>query len=136
MDTFAAAKRSEIMRSVRSRGTAPELRVRAILRSMRISYRSCASNLPGKPDIVLPKLRKAIFVHGCFWHGHSCEAGGLPKTNRAYWKSKQARNAIRDSRNSRALRSKGWRTMVIWECEVRQRKGLESRLDRFARMRP
>ncbi len=124
------------MRRVRSSGTRPEMIVRKIVRRMGIKYRSCPSNLPGKPDLVMVEQRKAILVHGCFWHGHDCEAGKLPKSNRAYWRSKQTKNALRDSRNARALRSKGWKLMVIWECEIRTGKRLQSRLSRFLRVKP
>ena len=131
MDTFVPSQRSEIMRRVRSSGTQPEIMVRKILRGMGIKYRSCLSSLPGKPDLVIAKQQKAIFVHGCFWHGHHCEGGRLPKSNRSYWRSKQTKNALRDSRTIRALRSKGWKLMVIWECETRGDNRLHSRLSRF-----
>ena len=133
MDTFVPSKRSEIMRLVRSKGTGPEIIVRKILRKMGIKYRSCSPELPGKPDMVILRQQKAIFVHGCFWHGHRCDGGKLPKSNRSYWRSKQTRNALRDSRNTRALRSKGWKLMTVWECETSGRKRLEQRLSHFLR---
>jgi len=136
MDVFDPDQRSSIMRRVRSRGTQPELVVRGIVRRMGIRYRCCPENLPGKPDLAVVGLRKAIFVHGCFWHGHHCEAGRLPKSNRSYWKSKQTRNAHRDLRNARDLRSRGWKLMIIWECEIRSRNRLESRLSRFLKLKP
>jgi DNA mismatch endonuclease (patch repair protein) len=131
MDTFDSAQRSDIMRRVRSRGTEPEMAVRSMVRRMGIRYRSCPRDLPGKPDLVVPDQHKAILVHGCFWHGHRCEAGKLPKSNRSYWKGKQTRNARRDLRNARALRSRGWKVMTVWECQIRGSKRLESRLSRF-----
>jgi DNA mismatch endonuclease (patch repair protein) len=131
MDTFNTLQRSEIMRRVHSRDTQPEINVRKIVRRMGVRYRSSPPNLPGKPDLVMIKEKKAIFVHGCFWHGHGCEAGKLPKSNRAYWKRKQARNAVRDRRNARALRSNGWRLMTVWECKLRRTKTLEARVARF-----
>jgi DNA mismatch endonuclease, patch repair protein len=131
MDTFDSAQRSNIMRRVRSSGTRPEMAVRRMVRRMGIRYRSCPRNLPGKPDLVVPDQRKAILVHGCFWHGHRCEAGKLPKSNRSYWKSKQTRNARRDLRNARALRSKGWKLLTVWECQIRGSTRLKSRLSRF-----
>jgi|SRR6266581_3677039 len=136
MDTFSRGQRSEIMRRVRSSGTHPETIVRGIVRRMGIRYRSCARNLPGKPDVVIVGQRKAILVHGCFWHGHNCEAGKLPKSNRSYWKKKQAKNALRDSRNARALRSRGWKLMVIWECEIGGSKRLQAKLWRFLKLKP
>lgn len=131
MDTFSRKQRSQIMRGVRSRGTQPELVVRSIVRRMGIRYRSCAPTLPGKPDLVIVGQRKAIFVHGCFWHGHHCDGGKLPKSNRSYWQSKQTKNADRDFMNTRLLRLKGWKVMVLWECQIRASKGLEVRLSRF-----
>jgi DNA mismatch endonuclease (patch repair protein) len=136
MDTFTAKERSQIMRQVRSRGTQPEIVVRSIVRRMGIRYRSCARNLPGKPDLVMAGLRKAILVHGCFWHGHHCEAGNLPKSNRSYWKNKQAKNSLRDVQNARALRARGWKLMVIWECEVRGTERLQTKLQRFVSLKP
>lgn len=134
MDTFTPIKRSEIMRRVRSRDTQPEKIVRSIVKRMGVRYRSCFPNLPGKPDLVMSAQRKAILVHGCFWHGHGCEGGKLPKSNRSYWKNKQAKNALRDLRNGRALRSRGWKLMTIWECEIRRGQRLEARLSRFLKM--
>jgi DNA mismatch endonuclease (patch repair protein) len=131
VDTFSIAERSEIMRRVRSSGTRPEKNIRTILRRMGIRFRSCPPSLPGKPDLVIFGQRRAIFVHGCFWHCHRCEAGKLPKSNRSYWKRKQLNNSIRDSRNARALRSRGWKLMVIWECEIRRIERLRGRLSRF-----
>lgn len=130
MDTFSRKQRSEIMRRVRSRGTKPEIFVRSIMRRWGVKYRSCARRLPGQPDLTIVGQHKAILVHGCFWHGHHCEAGKLPKSNRPYWKNKQARNARRDSQNTRALRLKGWKVIVIWECETRGTR-VESKLRRF-----
>jgi DNA mismatch endonuclease (patch repair protein) len=136
MDTFNPVQRSEIMRRVRSSGTKPEVIVRGIVRRMGIRYRSSPPNLPGKPDLVMFGQRKVILVHGCFWHGHHCEAGKLPKSNLSYWKNKQAKNALRDSRNARALRAKGWKLMVLWECEIRGNKRLQVRISRFLRLQP
>jgi len=133
MDMFLPDERSAIMRRVRSQGTRPEILVRKILRGMGIRYRSCLTNLPGKPDLVLVDKQMAIFVHGCFWHGHRCGAGELPKSNRSYWENKQAHNMRRDSRNTRALRSKGWKVMLIWECEVRSIEQVKSRILGFLR---
>jgi len=105
--------------------------VRRFVRGMGIGFRSCYRDLPGKPDLIIPSQRKAILVHGCFWHGHDCGAGTLPKSNRAYWKKKQARNMLRDTENARALRSIGWKLMVIWECEICRNERLQARLSRF-----
>jgi DNA mismatch endonuclease, patch repair protein len=135
MDTFNRKKRSEIMRQVRSTGTQPELIVRGIVRRLGLRYRSCVRNLPGKPDLLTVGQRKAILVHGCFWHGHDCDAGKLPESNRSYWKKKQARNGLRDLESVRALRSIGWKPIVVWECETHSSKRLQARLARFLRAR-
>jgi DNA mismatch endonuclease (patch repair protein) len=124
------------MGRVRSQGTGPEILVRRILRRLGVRYRICPRNLPGKPDLVIVGQRKAILVHGCFWHGHLCPSGKLPGSNRSYWKSKQAKNTLRDRRNARALRQKGFRVATIWECEIRRSNSLETRLSRFLRSQP
>ena len=133
MDTFSRTKRSDIMRRVHSSGTRPELAVRAIVKQLGFQYRACPRSLPGKPDLVIERKRKAIFVHGCFWHAHNCDSARLPKTNRAYWKRKQERNASRDAANARALRASGWKLMVLWECQIRPGKRIEGRISRFLR---
>ncbi|MHB8754887.1 MAG: very short patch repair endonuclease [Candidatus Acidiferrales bacterium] len=133
MDTFSRKKRSDIMRRVRSTGTRPEMMVHSIVKGLRVRFRTCPSDLPGKPDLVFYRKRKAILVHGCFWHRHTCEAAKLPKSNRAYWNRKQARNALRDAANARLLRSRGWKVMALWECQIRPGKRLESRISRFLR---
>jgi len=103
-DVFAPEKRSAVMRRVKGRDTAPELRVRRLLWSLGARYRLARADLPGKPDIVLPGRRLAIFVHGCFWHGHDCARGGrVPKANRDYWVGKIARNRTRDAAVRAAL---------------------------------
>jgi DNA mismatch endonuclease (patch repair protein) len=121
------------MRRVQSQGTAPEIQVRAILRRLGVRYRICPKNLPGKPDLVIVGQRKAILVHGCFWHGHHCELGKLPRSNRPYWKSKQTKNTFRDRRNVRALRVRGFGVATVWECQIRANDRLVVRLARFLR---
>ena len=107
------------MRAIRSKGMKPELTVRKIVRSLGFGYRLHRKDLPGKPDLVFVGRRKAIFVHGCFWHQHyGCREGRLPGSNSAYWEPKLARNVERDATNIEALQAKGWRTLVIWECET------------------
>src|ERR1700681_1759849 len=119
MDTVPALVRSEIMRRVRSQDTQPEILVRRLVHSMGFRYRLHGKSLPGKPDLVFSVRRKAIFVHGCFWHGHRCEAGALPTSNTEYWQAKRNYNLARDRRNLRSLAGVGWRVLVIWECELR-----------------
>ncbi len=131
-DTFSPDKRSWIMRQVKSKNTSPELRVRSLLHGMGYRFRLHRRDLPGAPDIVFPGRKKAIFVHGCFWHGHSCPRGSrLPKSNAEYWKKKIARNKERDQRHIEDLFDLGWETLVVWECEVKDTDSLRERLKRF-----
>ena len=118
-DTVSKAKRSLIMSRVRSRDTTPELAVRRALHAAGYRYRLHRKDLPGNPDIVLPKYRTAVQVHGCFWHGHQCRRGNrLPSTNTEYWQAKIQRNRDRDNRVCRSLTEAGWRVFTIWECEL------------------
>lgn len=125
--------RSEVMRRVKSADTTPERVVRQALRAIgRPGYRLQRKDLPGRPDIAYLKLRCAIFVHGCFWHGHSCKRGARePKSNADYWRAKIARNRRRDAEAQAALSRAGWRVLVVWECEIRDRDGLLARLRAF-----
>jgi DNA mismatch endonuclease (patch repair protein) len=124
-----AAKRSAIMRAVKSRDTRPELLLRTMLRSIKTGYRLHRADLPGKPDVVYGPRRLAIFMHGCFWHGHDCKRGArAPKENAAYWSGKIARNRARDAANLAALAALGWRTLVVFECALKDRPALERRL--------
>lgn len=125
--------RSENMRRIRSRDTAPELAVRSALRELGyVGYRLHRRELPGKPDVAFIGRRKAIFVHGCFWHGHDCAEGiRKPKSNTDYWLPKIRRNRERDVENVRNLVSSGWSVLVVWECELRDASALRSRLDEF-----
>jgi DNA mismatch endonuclease (patch repair protein) len=113
--------RSAVMRRVKGRDTAPERRVRAMLRAAGLTgYRLHRRDLPGRPDIAFVGRRAAIFVHGCFWHGHDCRRGArAPKANAAYWTAKIARNRARDAAAAEALRERGWRVFTVWECAVR-----------------
>jgi DNA mismatch endonuclease (patch repair protein) len=117
------------MRAVKSRDTAPELQVRKIVRGMARGYRLCRADLPGKPDIAFGRKKLAIFVHGCFWHGHDCARGArMPKTNRPYWQDKIARNRARDEKHVAALAAKGWRVLTIYECELKNPEALRQKL--------
>jgi DNA mismatch endonuclease (patch repair protein) len=125
-------QRSSIMRAVKSRDTSPELAVRALLRRFAPGYRLHRADIPGKPDIAYVGRKCAIFVHGCFWHGHDCARGArAPKANAAYWRAKIARNVARDARHQEALAAQGWRSLVVWECAVKDREVLEKRLRDF-----
>ncbi len=130
-DTFTAAKRSQIMARIRSSDTAPEKALRQLIHRLGCRFRLHRTDLPGKPDIVLPKHRLAVFMHGCFWHGHDCKDGRRPASNTDYWNSKLDRNAIRDKKNLRELRRLGWRCAVIWECQLEKPTQLEWRLRRL-----
>jgi DNA mismatch endonuclease (patch repair protein) len=135
-DVFDAEKRSAVMRAVKSSDTTPERAVRAAVRALGYArrYRLGGGALPGKPDLVFGGMRKAIFVHGCFWHGHDCKRGARqPKDNATYWRAKIARNRVRDVNVQKALKCGGWRTLTIWECETRDAAKLSTKLARFLR---
>lgn len=121
------------MRAVKSQNTSPELLVRRLLRSMgETGYRLHRNDLPGKPDLAFIARKAAIFVHGCFWHGHDCPRGArTPKTNQDYWLPKIERTRQRDIQHKVALQSRAWRVLVVWECETADLTHLRDRLTRF-----
>jgi DNA mismatch endonuclease (patch repair protein) len=128
-DVFDPAKRSAVMRRVKGRDTTPEMTVRRTLTRLGARYRLHRKDLPGSPDVVLAGRRLALFVHGCFWHGHDCARGArTPKQNRDYWVAKVARNRARDDANRTALEAAGWRVEALWECELKDAQKLEGRL--------
>jgi DNA mismatch endonuclease (patch repair protein) len=128
-DVFDAETRSRIMRAVRSENTRPELAVRSLLHRLGFRFRLRRRDLPGKPDIVLPRYHVAVFVHGCFFHGHDCPRGSRqPQTNAEYWRQKRLRNVERDARVRLELASQGWRVLTVWECELRNVNVLAERL--------
>ena len=127
-DTYSATKRSEVMSRVRTRDTTPEMAVRSTLHRMGLRFRLHREDLPGTPDLVLPKHNLVIWVHGCFWHGHSCSKGSRPQSNKAFWDSKLDRNEERDREAQEAIRALGWRSIVVWECETTEEGALEDRL--------
>lgn len=128
MDTVDPKTRSKIMASVRGKDTTPELQIRKSLHQRGFRYRLHPKNLPGHPDLVLPKYRAVIFVHGCFWHRHGCHLSTTPKTRQEFWKEKFAANVERDRRVVEELRSAGWRVLTIWECSLKgkEKLGLEA----------
>ena len=111
------------MRKVRSKNTTPELRLRKLIHGMGYrGYRVHYDKLPGKPDVVFIGKRQVVFVHGCFWHGHDCNAGkNIPKSNLEYWNDKLSGNKARDKRNIREIKNEGWNILVIWECELKKK---------------
>lgn len=132
-DTFTPAERSRIMAAVKSRDTTPEMVVRRLVHGLGYRYRLHARDLPGTPDLVLPRHRKIINVCGCFWHLHGCPRCRIPSSRRDYWVAKLERNAARDRRVNRVLRRAGWSVLVVWECQTRRKRldSLEHRVSRF-----
>jgi len=130
------AARSRNMAAIRGKDTKPEWLVRRLLHAAGYRYRLHVRDLPGKPDLVFPARRAAIFVNGCFWHGHDC-ARGRPKakTNAKFWLDKIAGNRARDARNMAALRKAGWRVLTVWQCQTKK-PGLGARLAKFLDRRP
>lgn len=125
-------QRSRIMRAVKGADTTPELAVRRLVHGMGFRFRLHRKDLPGKPDLTFPRLRKVIFVHGCFWHGHDCARGArVPVQNRDYWTRKVARNVERDRDAQAALQRLGWKSLVVWECEIKDQDRLRRALRRF-----
>lgn len=119
-DVHSPEVRNYIMSRIRAKDTKPELLVKKFLFSQKFKYRLYDNQLSGKPDIILPKYRTSIFVHGCFWHGHKdCKHYTMPKTNVAYWKPKIEKNIERDRKKQKELAKDGWNVIVIWECELR-----------------
>lgn len=129
MDKVSPEKRSWTMAQVKGRNTGPEKVVRSLLHRMGYRFRLQRADLPGKPDIVLPKYRMVIFVHGCFWHRHAdCKRATTPATNIAYWDRKFERNVTRDAQNKTALKNGDWNVLVVWECELKDLATLQARL--------
>ena len=131
-DVFSAEKRSWIMSRVKGRDTQPEKLVRSMAHRLGFRFRLHRRDLPGRPDIVFPRLRKAVFVHGCFWHGHArCRRSGRPMSNKAFWNKKLDGNMMRDKRDRAELRKRGWRVLVVWECQARRPQKLMTKLEGF-----
>lgn len=133
-DTLTPSKRSQRMKLVRGKNTAPEMLVRRLVHSMGFRYRLHGKGLPGHPDLVFSGLGKLIFVHGCFWHRHqsaNCRLARLPKSRLEFWMPKLESNRIRDDKNGRALRALGWKIFVVWECQLSNKEQLKNKLRRF-----
>ena len=128
-DIVDSRRRSENMSRIKGRDTAPELAVRRIAHGLGLRFRLHRKDLPGRPDLIFPKHRLAVFVHGCFWHRHAgCRYAYTPKSRTAFWTEKFARNVARDRRNEEALRNLGWQVLVIWECEMRDEENVRQNL--------
>jgi DNA mismatch endonuclease (patch repair protein) len=131
-DNLTPQQRRRNMSRVKGRDTKPELLVRSIVHRMGYRFRLHGKGLPGKPDLVLPRHRKVIFVHGCFWHGHAgCRRAARPSTNREFWDRKIDGNVERDAANVKALRRAGWKVLVVWQCAMKDRASLEKKLGEF-----
>lgn len=122
IDIVNSVTRSRMMSGIRGKNTSPELLIRKALHSRGFRYRIHPSELPGKPDLLLPKFNAAIFIHGCFWHGHDCRYFKTPKTRTEFWLNKIESNKVRDQKQIKALSSLGWRVLVVWECAIRKMK--------------
>jgi DNA mismatch endonuclease, patch repair protein len=132
VDTISPDRRSENMRRIRSKGTKPEMVVRQLAHGMGYRYRLHSPKLPGKPDLVFPRLKKIVEVRGCFWHQHGdCIDSHVPKSRMNYWRPKLRRNQQRDLENIQKLQALGFRVLVLWECEIADDKRLAKRLRRF-----
>lgn len=131
-DKISKEQRSANMRAVRGRNTEPEIRVRRIAYELGYRFRLHRRDLPGKPDLAFISRRKAIFVHGCFWHQHKgCKRGSVPQSNSEFWNRKLLGNTIRDKKQIAALEDNGWQVLVVWECETRNEEKVRKRLMRF-----
>lgn len=130
-DTRTPSQRRRIMQAVRTKHTGPEMEVRCAAHRLGYRFRLHRKELPGSPDLVFPKLRSVIYVNGCFWHGHGCAKGQLPKSRLDYWQPKIERNRDRDASKAAELRANGWQVMTVWQCETRDRAALEKALVDF-----
>lgn len=130
-DTRTPSQRRHIMQSVRSQNTGPEMAVRSLLHKLGFRFRLHRKELPGTPDITFPSKRKVIFVHGCFWHGHCCKKGGLPKSRLDYWGAKITKNRERDADVVARLNQLGWTVLTVWQCELQDSDALARKLIDF-----
>lgn len=134
-DVFTKQKRSQIMSKIKGRDTKPELLVRSMLHRMGYRFRLHVESMTGKPDIVLPRYGKLIFVNGCFWHGHkACSKGSTPKSNKEFWEKKISTNICRDRSVRRQLHKQGWTVLTIWECQTRNLESLSLILNKFMKL--
>lgn len=125
--------RSANMRAIRSKDTRPEMIVRRMVHALGFRFRLHRMDLPGRPDLVFPSKKKLIFVHGCFWHSHGCARAHAPRSNLDYWQSKLERNRKRDAGSRRLLNVLGWKSLVVWECDVKKLSAVSKKIERFLR---
>nr|VFK62847.1 MAG: DNA mismatch endonuclease, patch repair protein [Candidatus Kentron sp. TC] len=130
-DPLTPEQRAERMSRIRSADTKPELKVRRLTHAMGYRYRLRARDVPGRPDMVFRRIRKVIFVHGCFWHQHGCRQYRMPKTRLEFWLPKLEKNVERDNKVSKDLREFGWEALVIWECQLKDIGNVRDRIKRF-----
>jgi DNA mismatch endonuclease, patch repair protein len=129
VDRLSSERRSWLMSRVQSKNTSAETRVRSVAHAMGLRFRLHSDSLPGKPDIVFPKWKTVVFIHGCFWHRHpNCKKATIPKSNTSFWTTKFERNVARDQANLNALEQLGWKAHVIWECETKSPDRITERL--------
>lgn len=132
MDVLTPEQRRRNMQRIRSKNTKPELVVRRLIHALGFRYRLHGRDLPGRPDLVFRSRRKVVFVHGCYWHVHSCAYGQVtPATNAEFWREKRMANVARDRRTRAKLRALGWRALIVWECEIRKPDRVADRVRRF-----
>lgn len=132
MDVHTKAERSYNMSRIRDKNTKPEIIIRSVVHRLGFRYGLHKSKLPGKPDLVLSRHKKIIFVHGCFWHMHNCRYGRVkPATNAKFWQVKRQSNVARDKRNLKALKKLGWEVLVIWECQTKKPEKLTNKIISF-----
>lgn len=131
-DIFSNEKRGEIMSKIPSKNTEPEKKVRKLIRSLNYGYRLNVKKLPGKPDIVVSKAKTAIFVNGCFWHSHNkCKRGKLPSSNTEFWRNKITSNIAREKKVLEKLKQLGWKTLILWQCELNNTDNIRRRLLKY-----
>jgi DNA mismatch endonuclease (patch repair protein) len=134
MDIYSPEKRSQIMAKISGKDTQPEMIVRKFLFSRGFRYRLNDKRYPGRPDLVLPKFKTAVFIHGCFWHGHQgCKASALPETRKAFWEKKIGDTIIRDKRKILQLKDAGWKVITVWQCEIKNKNQRQQRLELLER---
>jgi DNA mismatch endonuclease (patch repair protein) len=131
MDKITPEQRSLNMARVKSRNTALEIQIRSLVHKLGYRFRLHRKDLPGTPDLIFPKRRSAVFINGCFWHGHNCSKAKLPASNRIFWEAKIKKNVERDTRVVVQLAEKGWRVLTIWQCQTKDMNALQERLTIF-----